>query len=177
MKYEIEKLRFQKLHGYRAIVKTATLIADHKWFSWSVCKKRLKELRSAWRDGMRLLRAAQYDRKKVPDEAMRKFHAFLDKKVDFLKFFDAQITPEVYNARAQPVILDGKRIGVTLKGERRPGNVMRIYYSSTDNHALELVCAKAVQNSTGSAYLDAHGARLCVTEFHVKRLTKPVVLI
>jgi hypothetical protein len=175
MKYEIEKLRFEKLHGYKPIVKTATLIADHKWFSWGLCRRRLKELGPAWRDGMRLLRAAQYDRNKAQDPAMREFHAFMDKKVDFLKFFDAPITPETYNVRAQPVIMDSQRIGVTLKGERRPGNVMRIYYSSTDNHALELVCAKAVQKSTGSAYLDAHGARFCVTEFHVKRLTTPAL--
>lgn len=66
VRHDIERNRFVMKHGELPILKTADMIADGKWFSWKLCKKRMRGVDR--RDGMRLLRQsakARVDRLKA----------------------------------------------------------------------------------------------------------------
>jgi hypothetical protein len=47
------------------------------------------------------------------------------------------------------------------------GNKARVYYRSKDDRLLTLARVEVKQLSTGSPFLDAKGARINVTEYHV----------
>lgn len=170
MKYAMERVRFVKLHGEKEILKTADLLEARDWFSLRHCVARIRALdENGRRSAMRLLRAAQHDRVRRGDKDERWFREYLDRKVDPLRFFVAPIEPAVYRDQVQPVVMDGKRIGVTLRGDRMSGNRVRVYYSSKFDYAIELVRMEIRQTSTGSEYLDSMGFKNHSTVFHVRR--------
>jgi len=173
MKYEIERKRYLLLCGNPGVLKTADLLAARDWFSWRHCLRRLRQVPKDQRPvAMKLLSAAQEERNKPLDRDTATFWQSLERGKDMLKFFEAPIHPGIYRDRAQPIMLSGQRIGVTICAERMRGNKVRVYYRSKDDKMLTLARIEVKQGSTGSAYLDAHGAKSHVTVFHVEHAKK-----
>jgi hypothetical protein len=169
MKYEIERKRYLLLCGEPGVLKTADLLAARDWFSWRHCLRRLRQVPKEQRPvAMKLLRAAQEERRRPANRETAEFWKSLERGKDMLKFFEAPIHPGIYRDRAQPVVRNGQRIGVTICAERMRGNKVRVYYRSKEDRLLELSRIEVKQLSTGSPYLDAKGARLNVTVYHVE---------
>ena len=173
MKYEIERKRYLLLCGNPEILKTANLLAARDWFSWRHCLRRLRRVPKDQRPvAMKLLRSAQEERRRPANKDIAAFWSSLERGKDMLKFFEAPVHPGVYRDRAQPVILNGQRIGITILAERMPGNKARVYYRSKEDRLLTLARVEVKQLSTGSQYLDSKGARINVTEYHVEHAKK-----
>ena len=169
MRYNLERQRFVKLCGETELLKTADMLAERSWFSWRHCIKRVRELKPEHKKlAYRLLRAAQWKRETPADDAERWFAELVGSKVDPLRFFVAQITPELYRDRLQPVLMDGKKIGVTLMAQRMKGGRARVYYSSAFNQAVELERVQFSKEKTGSDFLDSLGMFSARSTFHVK---------
>jgi hypothetical protein len=176
MKYEIERKRYLLLCGNPGILKTADLLAARDWFSWRHCLRRLRLVPKEQRQvAIRLLRAAQDERRRPADRDIAAFWQSLERGKDMLKFFEAPLLPGVYRDRAQPVVLNGQRIGLTICAERTHGNKARVYYRSKEEKVLALTRVEVKQQSTGSAYLDVHGAKAHVTVYHVEHAKKTLL--
>lgn len=172
-RYWLERTAFEKVHKFPEIVKTADLIECGNWFSWRLCFKRLKAVPKTHRTAcMKLLRIAQKQRVNTIDPDQRALHKLMESKIDPFQCFIAPISAEVYMHRAQPILLEGKKIGLTIKAERMKGGKARVfYYAPSETRALRFERAEAVAAPSSNAYLAAHGFYDFSTRFHVKELT------
>lgn len=170
-RYELERKTFIKAFGEAAIVKTADLIAESSWFSWRHCYARLRELKGEARAaGIKLVRVAQKQRWYPSDPERREFIKHLDGKADPMQSFTGPINPGVYLHRCQPIMSDGKKIGLTLKAERLPGNKVQIYYMSKVARPLKLERVEVVVKPSSVPYLASIGMKDHRTNYHVKIL-------
>lgn len=145
MKYQMERKRFNLLCGEQEIEKTAELIAYRSWYSWRHCLKRMRQVPADQRAyAWKLLRAAQAQRAIPWSKEDAWFDAFIQSKIDFLKCFTVKAHPAAYKARAQPVVMNGERIGMTLKAERAKAGMILVYYTSKYNRAVKCIGVKAV---------------------------------
>lgn len=167
IRHEIERSRFFTKYGDHPILKTAELIALGMWFSWRLCKKRMRGVDR--RDGMRLLRQSAKARLE-PEPEQKWLLNFAQTKEDPFRFFDIPICPEAYHTRCQPVMLDGVRVGVTIRSERIKGNRARVYYTSKLPHGLQ--CVGVEIKNLSSANEKAIGINNMQTIFKVKKETK-----
>jgi hypothetical protein len=121
---------------------------------------------------MKLLRVAQKQRVNTGDADLRALYNLMESKIDPFQCFIAPISPEVYMHRLQPVVLDGKRIGLTIKAERMKGNRVRVFYHAPkESRALQFHKAEAIAGPSSNPYLAEHGFYDYKTQFHVKELT------
>jgi len=172
-RYWLERTSFEKVHKFPDIVKTADLIECGNWFSWRLCFKRLKAVPKTHRPAcMKLLRIAQKQRVNTVDPDLRALHKLMESKIDPFQCFIAPISAEVYMHRVQPIVLDGQKIGLTIKAERMKGNRVRVFYHAPkESRALRFEKAEAVAAPSSNPYLAAHGFYDYSTRFHVKELT------
>jgi hypothetical protein len=172
-RYWLERTAFEKVHKFPDIVKTADLIEAGNWFSWRLCFKRLKAIPKTHRPAcMKLLRVAQKQRVNTGDPELRALHSLMDSKIDPFQCFIAPISPAVYMHRLQPVVLDGQRIGLTIKAERMKGNRVRVFYHAPkETRAVRFEKAEAIAGPSSSPYLAEQGFYDYSTRFHVKELT------
>ena len=137
MSYDIERSRFVKLCGERELLITADNIASRSWFSWRHCLRRVRAIeRDKRMYAMKLLRAAQKERTRPLYKEQATMLNLCKQKAEMLRFFIAPLTALIYKDTAQPVVLNSKRVGITLFAERMRGNKARVYYSSKLNKAL-----------------------------------------
>lgn len=172
-RYWLERTSFEKVHKFPDIVKTADLIECGNWFSWRLCFKRLKAVPKTHRPAcMKLLRVAQKQRVNTVDPDLRALHKLMESKIDPFQCFIAPISAEVYMHRVQPIVLDGQKIGLTIKAERMKGNRVRVFYHAPkESRSLRFERAEAVAAPSSNPYLAAHGFYDYSTRFHVKELT------
>jgi hypothetical protein len=170
-RYDLERKWFVKAYGEPAILKTADLIADDGWFSWRHCYLRLRELKKPARESaMKLLRVAQKQRWYAPDPERRDFNKFLKAKADPMQSFLSPVAPGVYQHRCQPILSNGKRVGLTLFGERIRGNKVQIFYQSDETRPMRLERIEIVVKPSRVDYLASLGMKDHRTNYHVKIL-------
>lgn len=171
-RYMLERQSFEAAHPRAEILKTADLIAENLWFSWRHCFKRIKALpKAARKDAVRLLRVAQKQRRHCMDADQKWLYDRLESQIDYMQSFTAPLTPSAYALRLQPIMLNGERIGLTLGGKRQKGGRVTVFYKSKVNNALEVEKIETVQAPTDSEYLNAHGAMVRRSVFHVRLKT------